>query len=186
MIAPDVLTGIASTSVEEVQLEDLGEGSVNTAAAPALAAVGGATKGRTMRRQTQPAAVAPAAVADAPRDTTPVDDEADANDEAADKATGELPPTAEQGEAAESNNEPRDDEADTAPAAAEPRCTTAQQKALGEALTAAGFPNKASMMLKVTQWAGRDIKASKELSEVEAVTLTGELWEEADSRKAAS
>jgi hypothetical protein len=191
VIAPDVLTGIASTSVEEVQLEDLGEGAADVAAAaPALAAVG-STKGRTMRRQ-QPAAVAPAAMQDAPREADPVDDEADANDEAADKATGELP-TVEQHEAAESNNEPRD--ADDQPAEAEParehdadepRCTTAQQKALGEALTAAGFPNRAAMMLKCTTWTGREIKASKELSESEAVALTGELWEEADGRKAAS
>ena len=40
VIAPDVLTGIAATSVEEVELEDLGESPTSGgAAAPALAAV---------------------------------------------------------------------------------------------------------------------------------------------------
>lgn len=188
VIAPDVLTGIAATSVEEVELEDLGESPTSGGAAPALAAVP-STKGRTMRRNQPPAAVAPAAVAEAPRDLTPVDDEADAQAETVDKATGELT-DAEAAQAADAygveDNAPEPEAAAAEPVAVEARCTSGQQKALGEALTAAGFPNRAAMMLKCTQWTGREIKASKELSETEAVTLTGELWEEADSRKAAS
>lgn len=168
IIAPDVLTGIAATSVEEVQLEDLGETGEQQQAAPAAS-----QPKRTMTRRQQPAPAAPAAVADAPRDAEPVDEKEDVEAEA-DKATGELPePQAEQ---------PAEDE----PAAlaahdeTEPRCSTAQQKKLGEALTAAGYTNKAQMMNYVTEWAQRPIGASKELSETEAVTLTGELWERVD------
>lgn len=193
VVAPDVLTGIASTSVEEVQLEDLGEAAGETKV-ETLKAVGGSTKGRTMRRQ-QPAAAAPAAVAEAPRDAEPVDDEADAEAEAVDKETGELPEQQIEIDEHASDHDayvPAEPEADAEPAPEtrphdpeEPRCSTAQQRKLGEALTAAGYPNKAAMMLAVTKWAGRDIQASKELSESEAVALTAELWEEAD-RKAAS
>lgn len=56
VIAPDVLTGIAATSVEEVELDDLGE------QAPAEAP----KAKRTITRKQQPAPELPAAVHDAP------------------------------------------------------------------------------------------------------------------------
>lgn len=59
VIAPDVLTGIAATSVEEVELDDLGETS-----APAAAEAPKAK--RSISRKQQPAPELPAAVNDAP------------------------------------------------------------------------------------------------------------------------
>jgi len=162
VIAPDVLTGIAATSVEEVELDDLGEvPTETTAAAPAKAKVQ-----RKLRQA--PAPVAPAAVAAAPRDDEPVDPEADALAEAADDTTGELP-EAEQVIDVETT-EPAD-----AP------CTPDQQKALGDALKAAGYATRAVMMTKVTDMVGRIVASSKELTETEATELTGQLWEEADA-----
>lgn len=61
VIAPDVLTGIAATSVEEVELDDLGETGTSTAAEAPKAK-------RTVTRKQQPAPELPAAVHDAPAD----------------------------------------------------------------------------------------------------------------------
>lgn len=168
VIAPDVLTGIASTSVEEVELEDLGEsnGTAAGSAAPAEA-----PKLPRQRRNAQPAAVAPAAVQAAPRDETPVDPEADAlaeaDDQGADKATGEMP------------------EQQPEPAPAEALCTPDQQAALQAALKAAGYTTRATIMPRVTEYAGRPIASSKQLTETEAAELTGALYEEADAKAAA-
>lgn len=160
VIAPDVLTGIAATSVEEVQLEDLGEEPATETAAPA-------PKAKVQRRQRQaPAPVAPAAVEAAPRDETPVDDEADQQAEQVDQATGELP-------------EPAPQETEDAPA--ESLCTTEQQTALQAALKAAGYATKATILPRVTEFVGRTVGSSKELTETEAVELTAALWEEADA-----
>lgn len=165
VIAPDVLTGIAATSVEEVELDDLGEIPTDTTLAVKPAAT---TRQRRQRQAPEP--VAPAAVQDAPRDAEPVDAEQDELAEAADQATGELPA----------------EEPETAPVAPEeygPRelSTPEQQKALGEALKAAGYNNKAAMMTKVTDMVGRDVASSKELTEEEAVMITAALWDEADN-----
>lgn len=165
IIAPDVLTGIASTSVEEVQLEDLGE-SAGTAAVSAAPADKPATQ---RQRRLAPAPVAPAAVAAAPRDDTPVDPEADAAAEAddlgADQGTGEVPEQATE---------------DAAPA--EALCTPEQQTALQAALKAAGYTTRANIMPRVTAYAGRPIASSKQLTETEAAELTGLLYEEADAK----
>jgi hypothetical protein len=156
VIAPDVLTGIAATSVEEVELDDLGEVTTD---APAAAA----PKAKVQRQRRQaPAPVAPAAVTEAPRDETPVDDAADQLAEQADNETGELP-----------DAEPEVEQ--DAP------CTPEQQKALGDALKAAGYGTRAVMMTKVTDMVGRIVESSKELTETEATDLTGQLWEEADN-----
>jgi hypothetical protein len=169
VIAPDVLTGIAATSVEEVELEDMGESST-AAAAPAAAP-------RALQRKPRaqaPAAVAPAAVAAAPRDLEPVDAEADALAEAANTETGELP-----------EQQP----AEQAPAAAEPErvalCTPEQQEALRGALKAAGY-DSGSIRKRVSEFAGRPIASSKQLTETEAAELTGLLYEEADAAAAES
>lgn len=66
VIAPDVLTGIAATSVEEVELDDLGETAAPAAAEPAVK--------RTITRKQQPAPALPAAVHEAPA-TEPEPDE---------------------------------------------------------------------------------------------------------------
>lgn len=58
VIAPDVLTGIAATSVEEVELDDLGETDTNTTEAPKAK--------RTITRKQAPAPELPAAVHEAP------------------------------------------------------------------------------------------------------------------------
>jgi len=169
IIAPDVLTGIAATSVEEVQLEDLGE---STGTAAASAAPADKPAGAARQRRLAPAPVAPAAVATAPRDETPVDPEADAlaeaDDQGADQATGELP--------------------EQAPAEAEPTealCTPEQQTALQAALKAAGYTTRASIMPRATEYAGRPIASSKQLTETEAAELTGLLYEEADAKATA-
>ena len=169
VIAPDVLTGIAATSVEEVELEDLGE---STGTAAVSAAPADKPAGTARQRRLAPAPVAPAAVATAPRDETPVDPEADAaaeaDDEGADQATGELP---EQAPAEE--------------APAEALCTPEQQTALQAALKAAGYTTRATIMPRVTEYAGRPIASSKQLTETEAAELTGQLYEEADAKAAA-
>ena len=59
VIAPDVLTGIAATSVEEVELDDLGETDTGAATEAPKAK-------RTITRKQQPAPELPAAVHDAP------------------------------------------------------------------------------------------------------------------------
>jgi hypothetical protein len=170
VIAPDVLTGIAATSVEEVELDDLGEVTPDApAAAPAKAKV-------QRKQRTAPAPVAPAAVAEAPRDDAPIDDEADALAEAADETTGELPD--EQPETAE-QDAPEEDPA-------EPLCTTEQQAALQAALKAAGYTTRATIMPRVTEFAGRPVASSKQLTETEAVELTGALYDEADANTPAA
>ena len=58
VIAPDVLTGIAATSVEEVELDDLGETGTSAAAEPKAK--------RTITRKQAPAPELPAAVHEAP------------------------------------------------------------------------------------------------------------------------
>lgn len=58
VIAPDVLTGIAATSVEEVELDDLGEQASAPAEAPKAK--------RSISRKQQPAPELPVAVNDAP------------------------------------------------------------------------------------------------------------------------
>lgn len=77
VIAPDVLTGIAATSVEEVELDDLGETGTATAADEAPKAK------RTVTRKQQPAPELPAAVHDAPADEAEPapEDTPDATDE---------------------------------------------------------------------------------------------------------
>jgi hypothetical protein len=168
VIAPDVLTGIASTSVEEIQLEDLGE---STGTAAVSAAPADKPAGTSRQRRLAPAPAAPAAVADAPRDETPVDPEADAlaeaDDQGADQATGEIPEQAP---------------AEAAPA--EALCTPEQQTALQAALKAAGYTTRATIMPRVTEYAGRPIASSKQLTETEAAELTGLLYEEADVKAA--
>lgn len=61
VIAPDVLTGIAATSVEEVELDDLGERTTETPAAEAKPK-------RTIQRAKAPAPDLPAVVHEAPQD----------------------------------------------------------------------------------------------------------------------
>jgi hypothetical protein len=39
-------------------------------------------------------------------------------------------------------------------------------------------------MPRVTEYAGRPIASSKQLTETEATELTGQLWEEADAKNA--
>jgi hypothetical protein len=161
VIAPDVLTGIAATSVEEVELDDLGE----VTPPEGVRAEGVPPKAKVQRKRRQaPAPVAPAAVQEAPRDETPVDPEADALAEQADTVTGELP------------------EADPE-VSEEATCTPEQQKALGEALKAAGYATRAVMMSKVTDMVGRGVESSKELTESEAIDLTARLWDEADANQ---
>lgn len=164
VIAPDVLTGIAATSVEEAELEDLGE----TPTEPAPAKPAGTTRQRRQRQAPEP--VAPAAVNDAPRDETPVDPEADALAEQADPESGELP--AEQPATA-----PHDDASDDG----EQLCTPEQQKAVQDALKAAGYSGRVAAINRVTELAGRQVSGSKELTETEAVEIAAKLWEEVDS-----
>jgi len=173
IVAPDVLTGVAATSVEEVQLEDLGEEGVETkTAAPAAAA-----KPLQRQRRQPPAPVAPQAPAGPPQDLEPVDDEEDAaaegDDQGADQATGEIPEQqpAEQAPAPEQAGQ-------AAP------CTPEQQKALQEALKAAGYSNRTLVMERASQFAGRPIAASKQLTETEAADLTAQLWDEVDAKAA--
>ena len=163
VIAPDVLTGIAATSVEEVQLEDLGEEPAEPTAKPAAKT--------TRQRRQAPAPVAPAAVVEAaPRDETPVDAAADQQAEAVDQATGELP---EQ----QPETVPVADEAEQG----ESLCTPEQQKGVQDALKAAGYSGRVNIINRVTEFAGRQVASSKELTETEAVELTAALWEEADN-----
>jgi hypothetical protein len=82
VIAPDVLTGIAATSVEEVELDDLGEQSSAPAEAPKAK--------RSISRKQQPAPELPAAVNDAPApepDPEPESDEPDTQEAAFESIT---------------------------------------------------------------------------------------------------
>ena len=172
VIAPDVLTGIAAVSVEEVELEDMGESPARAVETPAAAS---AAKPLQRARRQPPAAVAPAAVASAPRDAEPVDEIADAEAESADKATGEIP------EQQPAEQAPAPEEAPQAPP-----CTEDQQKAVGAALKAAGYMGRAAAMERASKFTGRPIGASKQLTEDEATALVAELWEEADAQAAAA
>lgn len=169
VVAPDVLTGIASTSVEEVQLEDLGETEQQTAAAAPKAA-----GKKPLQRQPRqaPAPVAPVAPAGPPQDLDPVDAEADAAAEAAEPAGDDLGADQATGEVPEQQPEP-----EPAPAL----CSAEQQAALQEALKAAGYSTRATIMPRVSEFAGRPIASSKQLTEIEALDLTAALWEEADA-----
>jgi hypothetical protein len=166
VIAPDVLTGIAATSVEEVELEDLGETGEQTAAAPKAAAA----KPLQRQRRQPPAPVAPAAPAGPPADLEPVNDDEDAAAEGVDKATGELP--AEQ---------PAEQPQDAPQPTVDALCTEDQQEALRGALKAAGYES-GSIRKRVSEFAGRAIASSKQLTETEAIELTAQLWEEVDAK----
>lgn len=78
VIAPDVLTGIAATSVEEVELDDLGETGASTATETLKA------KRTVTRKQQAPAPELPAAVHDAPE---PVEEPAESAEPAEPLAT---------------------------------------------------------------------------------------------------
>lgn len=170
VIAPDVLTGIAATSAEEVELDDLGEVPAETVVTPKAAAA----KPLQRARRQAPAPVAPVAPAGPPADLDPVDDEedaaAEADDQGADQATGEIP-----------EQQP----AEQAPAAPQPAidalCTEDQQDALNKALKAAGYTNRGAVMKRAGEFAGRAIASSKQLTETEAIELTAQLWEEVDA-----
>jgi hypothetical protein len=162
VIAPDVLTGIAATSVEEVQLEDLGEETPEATPKPAAKT--------TRQRRQAPAPIAPPAVTEAPRDETPVDEEADEIAEQADQETGELP---DEAPAPAPQDAPETD--------AEALCTPEQQKAVQDALKAAGYTGRVQIINRVTEFAGRQVASSKELTETEAVDLAAALWDEADT-----
>lgn len=168
IIAPDVLTGVAATSVEEVQLEDLGEAETSAkTAAPAAAA--GAKPLQRARRQ-PPAPVAPAAPAGPPADLDPVNDEDDAAAEGVDTKTGEIP-----------DQQPAEQPQDAPQPAVDALCTEDQQDALNKALKAAGYTNRGAVMKRAGEFAGRAIASSKQLTETEAIDLTAQLWEEVDA-----
>jgi hypothetical protein len=82
-IAPDVLTGVAAYSVEDVELEDLGETPVAPAATPAVAKPARTIK----RRAAAPAPEVPDVVADPPAP----EEESEPVAEPVDTETGELP-----------------------------------------------------------------------------------------------
>lgn len=170
IIAPDVLTGVAATSVEEVQLEDLGEGETEQTRTAPAAAAGAKPLQRKAPKAQAPAPVAPVAPAGPPADLEPVDDEADAEAEGVDTKTGEIP-----------EQQP----AEQAPAAPQPSvdalCTEDQQDALNKALKAAGYTNRGAVMKRAGEFAGRAIASSKQLTETEAIDLTAQLWEEVDA-----
>ena len=83
-IAPDVLTGVAAYSVEDVELEDLGETPAVPAAAPTVAKPARTIK----RRAAAPAPEVPDVVADPPAP----EEEPEPVAEPVDTETGELPP----------------------------------------------------------------------------------------------
>ncbi|MET4059986.1 hypothetical protein ABIB35_001531 [Arthrobacter sp. UYP6] len=83
-IAPDVLTGVAAYSVEDVELEDLGETPATPAAAPAIVKPARTIK----RRAAAPAPEVPDVVADPPAPEEEPEPEA----EPVDEETGELAP----------------------------------------------------------------------------------------------
>ncbi|GAA3289144.1 hypothetical protein ACFFON_15305 [Arthrobacter citreus] len=83
-IAPDVLTGVAAYSVEDVELEDLGETPTAPAAAPAVAKPARTIK----RRAAAPAPEVPDVVAEPPAP----EEEPEPPAGPVDTETGELPP----------------------------------------------------------------------------------------------
>ena len=125
VIAPDVLTGIAATSVEEVELDDLGESETPAPTTEAPSAK------RTITRKQQPAPALPAVVHDAP--------------------------------AAEPEPEP-------APASepAEPGATTAQVTKINILAEQLGYTKRDEKIAFFTEWAGREVKSSKDLTKAEA------------------
>lgn len=82
VIAPDVLTGVAAYSAEEIELDDMGEISTPAPAAPAVRP---ATRKVTRARPAAPAPVAPAVIHDAPAPEVETE-----GDESFDTATGEA------------------------------------------------------------------------------------------------
>lgn len=168
VIAPDVLTGIASTSVEEVQLgdfEDLGETGTAAAPAPAVAPAGKKPVARRTR-VSAPAPAAPSPILGAPADAEPVDDEP----EGLDTETGEIPEPVET--APEAVAAPVE-EAPVEPT--EKMSTRSQQINLGNALKAAGYENPADMMRAVSDLVGREVSSSRELTEAECKGATARL-----------
>ena len=122
VIAPDVLTGIAATSVEEVELDDLGEHAPAAEAAPKAK--------RTVQRRQAPAPDLPEIVHEAPQD--------------------------------ESTPEPE-------PAApGEPLATTAQLTKIHVILGKLGANDRESGLAELSQFTGRTLESSKELTKAEA------------------
>lgn len=120
VIAPDVLTGIAATSVEEVELDDLGEQT--TGAAPASEP----KAKRTVTRAKAPAPDLPEIVHEAPQD------------------------------------EPEP------PAPAAPLATTAQLTKIHVILGKLGANDRESGLAELSQFTGRTLESSKELTKAEA------------------
>jgi len=119
VIAPDVLTGIAATSVEEVELDDLGE---QTTPAPAAEP----KQKRTINRAKAPAPDLPAIVHEAPQDE-PVEE-----------------------------------------APAEPLATSAQLTKIHVILGKLGATDRESGLAELSQFTGRALESSKELTKAEA------------------
>ncbi|WP_066298929.1 hypothetical protein [Arthrobacter luteolus] len=84
-IAPDVLTGVAAYSVEDVELEDMGE----TISSPAPAAPAVEKQKRTVKRRQPPVPAVPDVVTDPPAPEP--EPEAKPQDDVVDQETGELP-----------------------------------------------------------------------------------------------
>jgi hypothetical protein len=118
VIAPDVLTGIAATSVEEVELDDLGEQAAPAAEAPK-------TK-RTINRAKAPAPDLPEIVHEAPQD------------------------------------EPEQ------AAPGEPLATTAQLTKIHVILGKLGANDRESGLAELSNFTGRTLESSKELTKAEA------------------
>ena len=86
-IAPDVLTGVAAYSVEDVELEDLGETPAAATTAPAVE-----KPKRTVKRRQAPAPAVPDVVTAPPAPEEEPLPEAAPEDDVVDQETGELPP----------------------------------------------------------------------------------------------
>jgi hypothetical protein len=121
VIAPDVLTGIAATSVEEVELDDLGEQVPAVSEAPKAK--------RTINRAKAPAPDLPAVVHDAPQD--------------------------------EPTPEPQ-------AAPAEPVATAAQLTKIHVVLGKLGASDRESGLAELSNFTGRTITTSKDLTKAEA------------------
>lgn len=121
VIAPDVLTGIAATSVEEVELDDLGEQTPASPEAPK-------TK-RTINRAKAPAPDLPEVVHEAPQDEVTPEPEA---------------------------------------APAEPLATSAQLTKIHVILGKLGANDRESGLAELSQFTGRALESSKELTKAEA------------------
>ncbi|MFF2822650.1 hypothetical protein ACFVRV_06305 [Arthrobacter koreensis] len=87
-IAPDVLTGVAAYSVEDVELEDMGE-TINSSAPPAPVVE---KPKRTVKRRQAPAPAVPDVVAEPPTPEEEPQPESGPEDDVVDQETGELPP----------------------------------------------------------------------------------------------